>query len=247
MKIIISPAKKIASDSITIGNSSQIKFSDEAIYLAEQLKSYSVEDIKVLMGLSDNLAKLNYDRFQKWDLKSKDIHAAIYMFQGDVYQGIELDTFNSEELMFAQNNLRIISGLYGLLKPLDSVLPYRLEMGTKLKTKMGDDLYQFWGDKLNKSLSSEMKSNETLVNLASNEYSKAIKLENLNHSFVTPVFKDLKNGKLKVVSFFAKKARGKMVNFIIKNKITSVSDLKLFSSDGYEFHDENDSEIVFCR
>jgi hypothetical protein len=247
MKIIISPAKKLTCDNVNISNPSVIQFLDEARFLVNQLQKYSLKDIKELMGLSDNLAQLNHERFQKWDLSSKEVNPAIYLFQGDVYKGLRADSFNQDELMFAQDNLRIISGLYGMLKPLDLVFPYRLEMGTSIQTKEGNNLYEFWGNKLSESLSSEMQDNETLVNLASNEYSKAIKLESLKQPVVTPVFKDYKNGKLKVVSFFAKKARGQMVNFIIKNKITNTNDLKLFASGGYKFSDTNNSEILFCR
>ena len=247
MKIIISPAKKLTAKKISISNPSVIQFPDETKYLVDQLRDYGVNDIKQLMGLSDNLAKLNYERYQQWDLRSKEVNPAIYMFQGDVYKGLKADELSEDELVFAQENLRIISGLYGLLKPLDLVFPYRLEMGTNIKTKDGNNLYEFWGDKLSKALLFHMQDNEVLVNLASNEYSKALQLENLNQPIVTPVFKDYKNGKLKVISFFAKKARGEMTNFIIKNKITNPADLKLFKNDGYKFSDEYNGEILFSR
>ncbi len=247
MKIIISPAKKLTTEKMSISNASEIQFSNEAKYLVEQLKTYSVKDIKKLMGLSDSLAKLNYERFQKWDLKSKDVNPAIYMFQGDVYKGLKAAQFSQDELVFAQDNLRIISGLYGLLKPLDLVFPYRLEMGTTMQTKNGNNLYEFWGDKLRKSLLSQMQDKEVLVNLASNEYSKVLQMDHFTKPIITPVFKDYKNGKLKVISFFAKKARGEMANFIITNKITQAGDLKLFTNEGYKFSDENKGEILFIR
>jgi cytoplasmic iron level regulating protein YaaA (DUF328/UPF0246 family) len=247
MKIIISPAKKLTAEKISISNSSVIQFSDETKYLVDQLRNYSVGDIKKLMGLSDNLAKLNYERYQQWDLKSKQVNPAIYMFQGDVYKGLRADELSENELLFAQENLRIISGLYGLLKPLDLVFPYRLEMGSNMITREGKNLYEFWSDKLSKSLSSQMQDKEMLVNLASNEYSKALQLDSFKHRIITPVFKDYKNGKLKVVSFFAKKARGEMANFIIKNKITNPGDLKLFTNEGYIFSEENNGEILFSR
>ena len=246
MKIIISPAKKLTAEKINISNPSVIQFFAEAKYLVEQLSNYTVNDIKQLMGLSDNLAKLNYERYQQWDLKSKVVNPAIYMFQGDVYKGLKADELLDDELDFAQENLRIISGLYGLLKPLDSIFPYRLEMGTKLKTEVGNNLYEFWGDKLIKALSSQMQDEEVLVNLASHEYSKGLKLESFNHPVITPVFKDYKNGKLKVISFFAKKARGEMANFIITNKITNPEDLKLFNN-GYKFSEINNGEMLFSR
>ena len=247
MKIIISPAKKLTTEKISADKTSSIQFLNETKYLIGQLRGYKVDDIKQLMGLSDNLARLNYQRYQQWDLDSEEVNPAIYMFQGDVYKGLRADEFSEDELAFAQDNLRIISGLYGLLRPLDVVYPYRLEMGTKIKTKAGKNLYEFWSDKLRKALSSQMKDKEVLVNLASNEYSKALQLENLTQPIITPVFKDYKNGKLKVISFFAKKARGEMVNFIIKNKITNPQDVKLFTNDGYVFSEENNGELLFAR
>jgi cytoplasmic iron level regulating protein YaaA (DUF328/UPF0246 family) len=247
MKIIISPAKKLSDQKINNDNHSPIQFSDEAEYLVEKLRDYSIDDIKKLMGLSDSLAELNYNRFQQWDLKSNDLVAAIYMFQGDVYKGIKAKDLSEDDIAFAQENLRIISGLYGLLKPLDKILPYRLEMGTNLKTKYGNNLYQFWKNKLSKALSSQMNKEDVLVNLASSEYSKALNLNNLSNKIVTPVFKDYKNGKLKVISFFAKKARGEMVNFIIKNKISDPKYLVSFDNNGYKFHDENNGDILFVR
>ena len=247
MKIIISPAKKLTTEKISANKTSAIQFLDESKYLVEQLRDYTVDDIKKLMGLSDNLARLNHERYQQFDLKSEKVNPAIYMFQGDVYKGLRADKLSENEISFAQDNLRIISGLYGLLKPLDLVFPYRLEMGTTMKTKFGKNLYEFWGDKLSKKLSSEMEDEEVLVNLASNEYSKALQLEELKQPIITPIFKDYKNGKLKVISFFAKKARGEMVNFIIKNKIKDPKDIKLFISDGYAFSEENKGEILFVR
>jgi len=248
MKIIISPAKKLTTEKISINKASAIQFSNEAKYLVKELKNYKVNDIKELMGLSDNLAQLNYERFQKWDLNSDQVNAAIYMFQGDVYQGLKVETFTANEIDFAQEHLRILSGLYGLLKPLDLIYPYRLEMGTKMKTKNGNNLYNFWGDKLSQALISDMKSKEVLINLASNEYSRALKLNNFPKPVITPIFKDYKHGKLKVISFYAKRARGEMCNYIIKNKITNTKNLKMFSNLDYKFSDENDrGEILFTR
>ena len=248
MKIIISPAKKLSDKKLSLKDVSELQFSNEAKYLVKELKNYKVNDIKKLMGLSDNLAQLNYERYQQWDLNSDQVNAALYMFQGDVYQGLKAETFSANEIDFAQENLRILSGLYGLLKPLDLIYPYRLEMGTKLKTQKGKNLYEFWGDKLSKALISEMKSTEVLVNLASNEYSKVLKLNDFPNPVITPIFKDYKNGKLKVISFYAKRARGEMCNFIIKNKITNTKNLKMFSNLDYKFSDENDKgEILFTR
>ena len=249
MKIVISPAKKLAPNNNDFDNkeTSNIQFLDEATYLVEQLRQYTANDIGELMKLSNDLANLNYKRYQNWDLYSEEVAPAIFMFQGDVYKGLRANELSNKDLDFTQENLRIISGLYGLLKPLDRIFPYRLEMGTKITTEAGNNLYDFWHDKLHKALSSQMEAGEVLVNLASNEYSKALILKKLKNKIVTPVFKDYKNGKLKVISFFAKKARGEMVNFIVKNKITDSQDLKLFNQDGYKFASESDNELVFTR
>ena len=246
MKIIISPAKKL-DDSVKVQNSKMnTLFLGESTKLIQTLKGKSILELKDLMGLSDNLAQLNWQRFQDWDILNRNTYKALELFNGDVYEGIDAKNFNKSNKDFAQNNLRIISGLYGILKPNDLILPYRLEMGTKLKTIKENNLYRFWQDKLHQNIGDEL-NNEVLINLASNEYSKVLKLNKIKSEVITPVFKDYKNGKLKVISFFAKKARGEMVNFIIKNKITSYEDLKLFKNNGYAFSDENNGSILFIR
>jgi len=245
MKIIISPAKKLATNNF-INNGTSIQFLEETNYLVKELKTYSVSEIKILMKLSDNLAQLNWKRFQNWN--TKDVGQALFLFKGDVYQSLKAETFSNIELDFAQENLRVLSGLYGLLKPKDLIFPYRLEMGTKLKTKSGNNLYKFWEDRLHQALLSELKNGEEIINLASEEYSKAIHLNKFSNPVITPVFKDFKNGKLKVISFFAKKARGEMVNFIIKNRIKKSESLKSFSNLGYQFSKITEkSELVFIR
>ena len=245
MKIIISPAKKLATDNF-INKGTSSAFLEETNYLVKELKTYSVGDIKSLMNLSGNLAQLNWQRYQSWN--AKDVGQALFMFKGDVYQGLKAETLTSIELDFAQENLRILSGLYGLLKPKDLIFPYRLEMGTKLKTKYGNNLYKFWEDRLHQTLLLELKSGEEIINLASEEYSKAIQLNKFNNPVITPVFKDFKNGKLKVISFYAKKARGEMANFIIKNKIKKSDNLKSFSNLGYQFTEETKKgEFLFTR
>ena len=241
MKIIISPAKKIANDNF-INKGTSIQFLKETNYLVKELKNYTVSDIKSLMKLSDNLAQLNWQRFQDWN--TKDVGQALFMFKGDVYQGLKADSLTNIELDFAQENLRILSGLYGLLKPKDLIFPYRLEMGTKLRTKSGNNLYKFWENRLHQSLQSELKNEEEIINLASEEYSKALQLSKFDNPVITPVFKDFKNGKLKVISFYAKKARGEMVNFIIKNKIKNPENLKYFSNLGYKFTDETEKGVL---
>ena len=245
MKIIISPAKKLATDNF-INKGTAIQFLEETKYLVKELKTYTVSDLKSLMKLSDNLAQLNWQRFQDWN--TKDVGQALFMFKGDVYQGLKAENFTNIELDFAQENLRILSGLYGLLKPKDLIYPYRLEMGTKLITKTGNNLYKFWENRLHKVLLSELKNEEEIINLASEEYSKAIQLNKFNNPVITPVFKDLKNGELKVISFFAKRARGEMVNFIIKNKIKNSENLKSFSNLGYQFTEgTKKGEFLFTR
>jgi len=249
MKIFISPAKKINEEKILYDNtkSSKFYFQKEVDYLINELKEYSVSEIKKLMNLSDNLSHLNFDRFQNWNLKSDKVCPSIYMFEGDVYKGLKATSFNNDQLDFAQQNLRIISGLYGLLKPLDLIYPYRLEMGTKMITNKGKNLYEFWGNKLRDFLTDEISNDEIIINLASNEYSKSLKLKTISNQVITPVFKDFKNGRLKVISFFAKRARGEMANFIIINKITNCNDLKLFNYDGYKYSESSNNEIVFTR
>ncbi len=249
MKIFISPAKKINEEKILYDNSKSSKFffQKEADYLINELKEYSVSEIKKLMNLSDNLSHLNFDRFQNWNLKSDKVCPSIYMFQGDVYKGLKATSFNNDQLDFAQQNLRIISGLYGLLKPLDLIYPYRLEMGTKMITNKGKNLYEFWGNKLRDFLLDEISNDEIIINLASNEYSKSLNLKTISNKVITPVFKDFKNGRLKVISFFAKRARGEMANFIITNKITNCNDLKLFNYEGYKYSESSNNEIVFTR
>ena len=245
MKIIISPAKKLASDNFIIKGTSN-QFSEETNYLVKELKNYTVGEIENMMKLSYNLALLNWQRFQDWN--SDGVGQALFMFKGDVYKGLKAETLTNNELDFAQENLRILSGLYGLLKPKDLIYPYRLEMGTKLKTKIGSNLYKFWDDRLHNALKSELEKDEEIINLASEEYSKAIQINKFNNPVITPVFKDFKNGKIKVISFFAKKARGEMVNFIITNKINKSDNLKSFSNLGYQFSEETEKGVfLFTR
>ena len=251
MKIIISPAKKLDFTKIDSSKlDTQIIFNNEAHSLIKILSSYSEDDIMQLMSVSKQIAKINVDRFNTWQKPSlsEKSKQAIFAFKGAVYQSMNPESFTIEDQVFCQNNLRIISGLYGLLKPFDKILPYRLEMGTKLTISNSiSNLYSFWGDKITNALLDDCDLDEQIVNLASNEYSKVIDLRKFN-SVITPVFKDFKNGKLKTISFLAKKARGEMCNFIIKNQINNISDLKRFNNLGYSYSDENDkNEIMFIR
>jgi cytoplasmic iron level regulating protein YaaA (DUF328/UPF0246 family) len=254
MKIIISPAKKIDSSKNRNNTPfSEHLFLDKAKELVSILKDFSPTELSELMGISANLGLLNTDRYLNWSLpfSQKNAKQVILTFKGDVYQGINADDFEREDFDFAQKHLRILSGLYGLLKPLDLMQAYRLEMGTKLKTDKGNNLYQFWGDSLTQCLANEIKIDKEscLINLASNEYGKVLNMKELGVPVITPVFKDFKNGQLKIISFFAKKARGRMCRYIIKNKITSANKLQNFNDGGYTFEKEisSESEFVFVR
>tara|TARA_B100000902_G_scaffold310504_1_gene300159 strand:- start:1366 stop:2106 length:741 start_codon:yes stop_codon:yes gene_type:complete len=246
MKIIISPAKKLNKDAKLQNDLMNFTFLNKSKILVNQLKNLSLVELKELMGTSDNLSQLNYDRFQKWDCNNKNTYKSIDLFNGAVYESMDIDSFSAEDHSFAQLHIRILSGLYGVLTPQDLILPYRLEMGTKFKNSEGDNLYAYWGNMLHNHLSSEI-AGSFLINLASDEYSKSLKMNKLNCEIITPVFKDFKNGKLKVISFFAKKARGLMCNFIIKNKITKIDDLKLFSLGGYSFSSVDNNSLIFTR
>lgn len=243
MIIILSPAKTLDFESpITKTNNSNIRFHKEASSLVKTLKKIKPEDLSELMSISSPLASLNYHRFQLWHhpFAEEKSRAALFAFKGDVYKGLNALTFNDSEIEYTNLHLRILSGLYGLLRPLDNILPYRLDMGTKLQVNSKKNLYEFWGDKITKALLDDMKSKneETLVNLASNEYFKTINTDKFDKRIITPVFKDLKNGKYKTISFFAKKARGLMTRFIIQNQIENPNDLTAFDIDGYYYHQE---------
>ncbi|MEE2931070.1 MAG: peroxide stress protein YaaA [Bacteroidota bacterium] len=241
MKIIISPAKKLDFDTkSSCLEHSTAHFLRDSQQLINTIKKFSEEDIAQLMSISPKLAKLNVERFNHWKIpfKSSEVKQAIFAFQGDVYKSMGPENFDIKELNFAQSNIRILSGLYGILKPFDLIMPYRLEMGTKLNNSRGKNLYEFWGDILTKTLKNEMTENEILVNLASDEYSKSIDLKVFNDRVVHPVFKDTKNGDLKVISFFAKKARGYMCKFIVENKLTYAEQLLDFNLAGYKYSEK---------
>ena len=254
MLTIISPAKKLDySQPLEAQTFTQPLLLEHSEQLLKDLRQLSPEDICSLMGLSDKLGALNYERFQEWQTPFSIDNAkqAILAFKGDVYQGLDADNMSADELSWAQDNLRILSGLYGLLRPLDLMQPYRLEMGTKFSNQRGANLYQFWGDiitdQLNKLFPTSAKS--VLVNLASNEYFKSVQPKNINAEIITPVFMDQKGDKYKIISFFAKRARGLMSAFIIKNKITDAEQLKTFNVDGYSFNSamSEGNKWVFCR
>lgn len=215
---------------------------DASQQLINELKQLAPHDVSTLMGISDKLGLLNYERYQQWQRPFSKTNAkqAVLAFKGDVYTGLEAQSFSADDFNFAQQHLRILSGLYGLLRPLDLIQAYRLEMGTQFANARGKDLYGFWGDTLTQAINKQLKSlnSETLINLASNEYFKAVQPAKLNARVINPVFKDNKNGRYKIISFFAKKARGLMSAYIIKKGIKDPAKIKRFNGSGYTYNKE---------
>jgi len=254
MLAVISPAKKLDFETpakdLPAGHCDLL---GEAEILMERCRELTATDIASLMKLSDKLAGLNAARFGQWKTPFTTANAkhAIHSFKGDVYVGLDADTLSNDDLEFAQSHLRILSGLYGLLRPLDLMQAYRLEMGTKLDTTRGKNLYEFWGDKITDTLNASLKAanSEILVNLASTEYFKAVKAKNVNAQIITPVFKDYKNGQYKIISFYAKKARGLMVRYMIDKRVSTPQELEKFDYEGYQYDAEqsNDTTMVFMR
>ena len=254
MIITLSPAKTLDFDGNCLTQKhSDPEFISDSKVLVNGLKKISQKDLGELMSISEKLSKLNFDRYRAWStpFNIDNSKQALLAFKGDVYTGFNLEDWRAGDFDFAQKKLRILSGLYGLLRPLDLIQAYRLEMGTNFKNKRGKNLYEFWGNKLTSALSqaiSETKS-KALVNLASNEYASAIDLNSIEVDVITPTFKDYKNGKYKFISFYAKKARGMMADFIIRNKIKTRSKLLEFNTDGYYYCQESSTldEPVFLR
>jgi uncharacterized protein len=253
MLLVISPAKNLDFETPAVTKTaSQPRYLTQSTKLITQLKKLSVQEIASLMSLSDKLAGLNLSRFQSWStpFNADNAKQAILAFNGDVYAGLDATTLDEAGFAFAQKHLRILSGLYGVLKPLDYIQPYRLEMGTKLANKAGKSLYDFWGDELTNALVAEPEfADKLLINLASNEYFKAIKTKQLNARIITPIFKDAKNGQYKIISFYAKKARGLMSRYMIDHTITEPEQIKAFDADGYYFSEAQSTENdwVFLR
>ena len=251
MKILISPAKSLDFENIVETSiSSEPIFADQAFKINNTIKNLTAPDLSSLMSISPKLSELNWSRnqdFQKIDSKEKE---AIFAFNGDVYDGIDANSINKSNYEKLQNSLRILSGLYGILKPFDKIKAYRLEMGTKISINGSKNLYDFWKENVTNSLIDEINENEIIVNLASNEYFSVIDKSLIPNTIVTPQFKDFKNGKLKIISFYAKKARGLMTRFLIDNDIKSLSDIESFNSSGYMFSQNettNPLEPVFVR
>ncbi len=254
MFIVISPAKTLDYQSpLATQVATQPEFIAKSAELVKVCRDFTPADIARLMKVSDKIASLNAVRFEQWSEQATPDNArqALLAFKGDVYTGLDADSFDEQDFEFAQQHLRILSGLYGLLKPLDLMQAYRLEMGTKLATERGTNLYQFWGERITDKLKQHMteQKSDVLINLASNEYFKAVHPNRLNVPVVTPIFKNYKNGQYKVISFWAKKARGLMARYIIQNRLTQVEQLKQFDVDGYYFveAESNEFELVFKR
>lgn len=256
MLAIISPAKTLdfenPSPDLNLANT-QPKLTTYSQELIDICKQFSPAELASLMSISDKLASLNVARFAEWELTHHEQNSkqALFAFKGDVYTGLEAETLSKEQVEYAQSHLRMLSGLYGLLSPLDLMQPYRLEMGTKLANPKGKDLYAFWGNTITEALQSAIdeQGDSVLVNLASDEYFNAVKIKNLQATIIKPIFLDEKNGKYKQISFYAKKARGMMVRFMLIEQPTSVEQLKAFNYAGYWFDEEasTETEFVFKR
>ena len=252
MKIIISPAKSLDFETkVETSLHSQPQFLEQSEKLNKKLKTLSKKKLSDFMGISADLAALNHERNQNWQIPftTENAKQAAFAFTGEVFRGIDVASLPLEKLPILQDRLRLLSGLYGLLKPLDLMQPYRLEMGKKLKVGSTENLYKFWGNSLTESLNNELTDTDLLVNLASSEYFKAVNQKMLKVPMITPVFKDFKNGQYKTIMTFAKKARGLMVRYIIDNNITTVEGLKAFNIEKYRFSEEMSTKtaLVFTR
>lgn len=235
MLITVSPAKKLDMTEVAGIDPTRPDFGADATQLAAIARDLSVKDLQKLMGISESLARLNAERFR--DFGQMEEKPAALAFAGDTYQGLEAESLDADEMVFAQDHLRILSGLYGVLRPLDAIQPYRLEMGSRLKTPRGASLYDYWGDRIAAALNAqaELLGTDTLINCASQEYFGAVDLSTLKPRVITPVFLEDKNGEAKIVSFYAKKARGAMARFIIQRRLTTPEGLHDFDSGGYAF------------
>jgi len=254
MLVVLSPAKSLDLETpIRRRKFTQPRFLDEARKLVQQLQKLNPEQLSGLMNMSDKLGALNYERYANWHtpFDRDNARPALFTFIGDVYQGLDASSFSAADINHAQKHLRILSGLYGILRPLDLIQPYRLEMGTRLTAGESSDLYDFWGSRLTRCLNQELApaKKKILVNLASNEYFNAIQPKELDATVITPVFKDFSSGKYRFLSFYAKQARGMMAAFIIKNRIRRTERLKEFDIDGYRYSPEEstDTRPVFLR
>lgn len=253
MLIVISPAKKLDFEPVNAKfDVSFPDFQSDAYSLSRTARRLSVAKLRKLMSISEPLAKLNQQRFKSFEEDPEDgIKSAVYAFAGDTYQGLESASLDTDEMAYAQDHLRILSGLYGLLRPMDQIQPYRLEMGSRLATRRGKSLYQYWGDRISVALNEAANAtgSDILLNCASVEYFTAVKPEALDLRVVTPVFMEEKNGEHAIVSFFAKRARGAMARFVVQNRVRTVEGVKEFSTGGYAYNTEmsEGDRIVFTR
>ncbi len=251
MKILLSPAKSIQTEGVQPELFSEIPlFIKESEKLVKKLKKLKPKSLTQLMDISTELAQLNFARYQRWSLEEDYWFPAASIFTGEAYKGLNYLALSDEHKKIAQDRLRILSGLYGILKPADLIFPYRLEMGTSLPVSTKEkNLYAFWKEKLTKQLIKELSTDEVIINLASAEYSKAIDFKKITNQVITPSFKEFKNGKFSTVMIFAKHARGRMSRYLIENDLKEVEELKLYSVDNYEFSatQSTDNEWVFVR
>ncbi len=254
MIVVISPAKTLDFENPAVTETfSQPDFLAKSTKLIDQLRQLDPAKVSALMNISDKLGSLNFGRFQDWQTPFTQANAkqAVLAFKGDVYTGLDADTLSEADLQYAQQHLRILSGLYGLLRPLDLIQPYRLEMGTPFANNDGKNLYEFWGSSITDAMNDVLATEDSpiLVNLASNEYFKSLQPQAVKAKIVTPVFKDFKGDKYKIISFFAKKARGLMTRYIIENRIEQADQIKAFDVEGYQYAESmsNDKEWVFIR
>jgi uncharacterized protein len=254
MLTVISPAKTLDFDTAPITRKTSFPdYLDRSKQLISLLRAQTPAQLGKMMGISHKLAELNVERFRTWNppFSRSNARQAILAFRGDVYLGLDVDNYGPRDITFAQKNMRILSGLYGLLRPLDLIAPYRLEMGTRLPNPKGKDLYEFWGAQIAEGICAALAKprEKTLINLASQEYFRSIRTDLLPGKVITPVFKDYSGGSYKVLSFFAKKARGQMTTFIVKNRINRPQDIKAFDVDGYGFDEASSSDTtwIFTR
>ena len=249
MIALLPPSKSMDMEGHTTAHSTQPEFLKQSEELVQQLRTFSVDELANFMDISTKLAQINEERFKKWStpFTTNNAKPAMLAFTGDVYDGLESTSLTEEDYQYAQDHLRILSGLYGILRPLDLIQPYRLEMGRPLKTEHAANLYSFWNDSIFEHVSA--LPNEPIINLASLEYFKAVPKNMLNNTIISPVFKDEKNGHYKIISFYAKKARGLMARYIIQNRVTTLPQLLDFNLGGYQYNDSlsKSNEPVFTR
>ena len=252
MLVVVSPAKSLDMEPVDVPATAP-DFQDDAVRLSKTAKNLTLKELKGLMSISDDLARLNRDRFKAFAAEpdAEATKPAALAFNGDTYQGLEAKTLNEDDLAWAQDHLRILSGLYGLLRPLDAIQPYRLEMGSRLKTRRGKSLYDYWGDTIAKALNAQAKAvqTETLINCASQEYFGAADRKALKLRVITPVFMEVKDNKPRIVSFFAKRARGAMARFVIENRVTEADGIQDFAAGGYAYDPDlsEGNKWVFLR